>query len=46
MREKEEARPKITTYSVRHIICCFGMGWWGCAKRKEFKKSEYTLGQR
>ena len=36
MREQEEARPKITTDGVRRKICCFGMGWWGCAKREQF----------
>ena len=35
MREQEEARPKITTDGVRRKICCFGMGWWGCAKREQ-----------
>ena len=35
---QEEARPKITTDGVRRKICCFGMGWWGCAKREQLGK--------
>ena len=31
--------PKATTAGMLRTSCCSGMGWWGCAKREEFKYS-------
>ena len=36
MRGQEEARAKITAAGMIRKSCCFGMGWWGYARREEW----------
>jgi hypothetical protein len=36
MRGQADTRLKNTTVGMLRKSCCFEMGWWGYAKRKEF----------
>eukprot|EP00959_Pyramimonas_sp_CCMP1952_P179698 3757484-Pyramimonas_sp.AAC.1 len=38
MRGQADTRLKTTTVGMLRQSCCCEMGWWGCAKRKEFNE--------